>query len=44
MEARMRERAFAELRHKVRRRQSSLRAEVANVEGSYLYVNVVRIR
>jgi len=45
MEVRMRERAYAELRHKVRGRgQGGFRADVSNVVGSILYVNVVRIR
>jgi len=46
METRMRERAYAELRHKVHRAQGGggLRADLSNVVGSILYVNVVRIR
>lgn len=44
LEVRMRERAWAELRHLVRNRSSAPRADVSNVVGNILYLNVVRIR
>ena len=42
----MRERAYAELRHKVRRGRGGggRSIDLSNVVGSILYVNVVRIR
>jgi hypothetical protein len=44
MELKMRERAYRELRPMVHRFRDRARADVSNVVGNILYVNVVRIR
>jgi len=44
MEQQMRTRAWAELRHKVHRDHPGFSADVSNVVGNVLYLNVVRIR